>query len=329
MPLISLKYRPGLVRDTTNYTNKGGFYECDKVRFRSGSAEKIGGWLKYGVFELLGICRQMFNYVTSFSDNILWLGTSKKLYLEVGGNLVDVTPIRASFATPDTDNCIDTTNASTTVNVNITAHGCATGDYVQISGVTGDPGGVPDAQINTNHEVIVVDANNFTITVTTAATSTTSNGGGTAIVVECEISPGPSTNVYGYGWGGGGWSANPWGTGSFTPVTTFQRDWWFDSFDNDTVMNIRNGAIYYWEYDATFATRCVLLSSLAGAADVPDEAMQILVSQNDKHLLAFGCTPFGSSAPTFDPLLIRFASQDRPSHVDPACHQLGWLHQVE
>jgi hypothetical protein len=101
MPLISLKYRPGLVRDTTNYTNKGGFYECDKVRFRSGSAEKIGGWLKYGVFELLGICRQMFNYVTSFSDNILWLGTSKKLYLEVGGNLVDVTPIRAEFITPD------------------------------------------------------------------------------------------------------------------------------------------------------------------------------------------------------------------------------------
>jgi hypothetical protein len=312
MPLISLKYKPGLVRDTTNYTNKGGFYECDKVRFRSGSAEKIGGWLKYGVFELLGICRQMFNYVTSFSDNILWLGTSKKLYLEVGGNLVDVTPIRASFATPDTDNCIDTTNASTTVNVNITAHGCATGDYVQISGVTGDPGGVPDAQINTNHEVIVVDANNFTITVTTAATSTTSNGGGTAIVVECEISPGPSTNVYGYGWGGGGWGANPWGTGSFTPVTIFQRDWWFDSFDNDTVMNIRNGAIYYWELDNTFIARAVLLSSLPGASDVPDEAMQILVSQNDKHLLAFGCTPFGASAPDFDPLLIRFASQDDP-----------------
>jgi hypothetical protein len=123
MPLISLKYRPGLVRDTTNYTNKGGFYECDKVRFRSGSAEKIGGWLKYGVFELIGICRQMFNYVTSFSDNILWLGTSEKLYLEVGGNLVNVTPIRASFATPDTDNCIATTNGSTTVTFTISAHG--------------------------------------------------------------------------------------------------------------------------------------------------------------------------------------------------------------
>jgi hypothetical protein len=317
MPLISLKYRPGLVRDVTNYTNKGGFYECDKVRFRSGSAEKIGGWLKYGVFELIGVCRQMFNYVTSFSDNILWLGTNEKLYQEIGGNLVNVTPIRASFSTPDTDNCVDTTNGSTTVNINIIAHGCVTGDYVQISGVTGNPGGVPNAEINTNHEVIEVDANNFTITVTTAATSTTSNQGGTAIVVDCEISPGPVINIIGYGWGAGGWGVMPWGTGAFTPVVTLQRDWWFDSFDNDTVMNIRGGAIYYWEYDAAFATRCVLLSSLAGAADVPDEAMQILVSQNDKHLLAFGCTPYTGSAPDFDPLLIRWATQDDPTIWTP------------
>jgi hypothetical protein len=312
MPLISLKYKPGLVRDTTNYTNKGGFYECDKVRFRSGSAEKIGGWLKFGVFELIGVCRQMFNYVTSFSDNILWLGTNEKLYLEVGGNLINVTPIRASFATPDTDNCISTTNGSTIVTFTITSHGGQTGDYVQISGVAGDPGGVTDAQINTNHEIIQVDANNFTITVTTAATSTTTSQGGTAIVVEFEIYPGPVLDTFGYGWGAGSWGANPWGTGSITPVTIFQRDWWYDSFDNDTVMNIRNGAIYYWELDNTFINRAVLLSSLLGASDVPDAAMQILVSQNDKHLLAFGCQPFGEAPGEFDPLLIRFASQDDP-----------------
>jgi hypothetical protein len=317
MPFISLKYRPGLVRDTTNYTNKGGFYECDKVRFRSGSAEKIGGWLRFGVFELLGICRQLFNYVTSFSDNILWLGTSIKLYLEVGGNLIDVTPIRASFSTPDTDDCVSTTSGSTTVTFTIVAHGCTTGDYVQISGVTGDPGGVPDAEINTNHEVTVVDVDTFTITVTTAATSTTTGQGGSAIVVECEISPGVSTVAVGYGWGAGAWGAMPWGTGSFTPITQLQRDWWYDSFDNDTVMNIRDGAIYYWALDPTFSTRAVLLSSLLGAADVPDEAMQILVSQNDKHLLAFGCTPYASSAPTFDPLLIRWATQDDPTVWTP------------
>ena len=140
MPFISLKYRPGLVRDTTNYTNKGGFYECDKVRFRSGSAEKIGGWLKYTSETLIGVCRQMFNYITSFSDNIMWLGTNKKVYAEVGGNLINQTPFRTTFTTPTTDNCVDTTNGSTTVNINIVGHGCVTGDYVQISGVTGNLG---------------------------------------------------------------------------------------------------------------------------------------------------------------------------------------------
>ena len=312
MPFISLKYRPGLVRDTTNYTNKGGFYECDKVRFRSGSAEKLGGWLKYTSETLIGICRQMFNYITSFSDNIMWLGTNKKVYAEVGGNLINQTPIRATFTTSATDNCVDTTLGSTTVNINIVGHGCQTGDYVQISGVTGNPGGVPNAEINTNLEVIRVNDDNFTITVTTPATSTTSGQGGTAIVVACEISFGSSVTVSGYGWGAGAWGAMPWGTGSVTPVTQLQRDWWYDSFDNDSIMNIRDGAIYYWTYDATFDSRAVLLSSLPGAADVPDEAMQILVSQNDKHLLAFGCTPFGSSAPAFDPLLIRWATQDDP-----------------
>jgi hypothetical protein len=326
MPFISLKYRPGLVRDTTNYTNKGGFYECDKVRFRSGSAEKLGGWLKYTTETLIGVCRQMFNYITSFSDNIMWLGTNKKVYAEVGGNLINQTPIRATFTTPATDNCVDTTLGSTTVNINIIGHGCQTGDYVQISGVTGDPGGVPDAEINTNLEVIRVNDDNFTITITTAATSTTSNQGGTAITVQCEISVGPEFNLVGYGWGAGGWGGMPWNTGSSIPVVISQRDWWFDSFDNDTVMNIRGGAIYYWEYSAAFSGRAVLLSSLSGAADVPDEAMQILVSQNDKHLLAFGCTPYTSSAPTFDPLLIRWATQDDPTVWTPlATNSAGFI----
>jgi hypothetical protein len=204
------------------------------------------------------------------------------------------------------------------VEFTITAHGCITGDYVQISGVTGDPGGVPNAEINTNHEVTRVDADNFTITVTTPATSTTSGQGGTAIVVACEIS------IRGRYFRGGLWlgrwcvGCDALGYWSFTPITQLQRDWWFDSFDNDTVMNIRDGAIYYWVYNNSDLTAVPsYFLRLSGAADVPDEAMQILVSQNDKHLLAFGCTPYGSSAPDFDPLLIRWATQDDPTIWTP------------
>jgi hypothetical protein len=135
MPLIDLKFRPGIVRDVTNYTNKGGFFDGDKIRFRSGSAEKIGGWLKYGVAQtLIGVCRQMFNYTTEFGDNILWLGTNIKLYQEVGGNLnrhnAHTSILLLQALQPSSDNCIDTTNGSTTVNVNITGHGCITGAYV-------------------------------------------------------------------------------------------------------------------------------------------------------------------------------------------------------
>jgi hypothetical protein len=194
---------------------------------------------------------------------------------------------------------------------------------VIISGVTGDPGGVPNAQINTEHLVTVVDANNFTITVTTAATSTTSNQGGTAITIKCQISPGFALTTFGYGWGTGGYGSSGWGLGGSTPINLQQRDWWFDNFDNDLVMNIRNGAIYYWERGSltnpstSLASPAVLLSTLTGANSVPTTAMQVLVSQNDKHVLALGCQPFGGLSTDFDPLLIRWASQDEPQVWNP------------
>ena len=319
MPLSRLQFKPGLNRDQTNYAGEGGFYECDKIRFRSGFPQKIGGWLRYGLFTLAGICRQMYNYITTESDNIMGLGTNEKLYLETGGNLIDITPVRATFTSPDTDNCFDTTNLSNIVNVNISNHGATAGSYVTFSGVVGPIGGIPQAQFNTEFKIqTIVDANNFTIQTVSAATSTTSNGGGTAITAVFQINIGNPYIAYGYGWGAGAWGRLAWGEGSLTPVVDQQRDWFMDNFDNDLVANIRNGPIYIWEYTGAFNTRAVLLSSLSGAEGVPVEAMQILVSQNDKHLLAFGAVPYGSTSPgDFDPLLIRWASQDQPTKWNP------------
>ena len=315
MPLQRLQFKPGLNRDQTNYAGEGGFYECDKIRFLSGYPQKIGGWKRYGVFTLTGICRQMYNYITSGGDNIMWLGTNAKLYQEVGANLIDVTPLRASFSTPATDNCISTTNGSTTVTITITGNGASVGDFVTISGATA-VGGIAATALNANHVVSsIIDSDNFTISVGTAATST-ATGGGTSIVAQFEISPGDDATTYGSGWGAGAWGAGDWGSSAITPITIYQRDWWYDNFDDDSVMNIRNGPIYYWTYDGTYTSRAVLLSSLAGASAVPTEAMQILVSQNNKHLLAFGCTPYGGGA--FDPLLIRWANQDDPTNWTPS-----------
>jgi hypothetical protein len=317
--LQRIAFKPGVNRDQTNYAGEGGFFECDKIRFRSGFPQKIGGWVRTGVFTLVGVCRQMFNYITSFSDNILVLGTSAKLYLEVGTNLINITPLRAvnpTYTTPDTDNCIGTTNGQTGVTVTITGCVPVVGNYVEISGVVGPVGGIPDSEINGNREILTApDNNSFTIATTTAATST-ATGGGTAITVSFEITVGDTSTTYGYGWGTGGWGAEAWGTSGLTPVTIFQRDWWIDNFDNDIVANVRNSSIFYWAYNGNFNTRAVLLSSLAGASAVPAQAMQVLVSQNDKHLLAFGSTPFGGGA--FDPMLIRWANQDEPTNWTPS-----------
>jgi hypothetical protein len=330
MPLIKLQFKPGVNRDQTDYTGEGGWWSCDKIRFLSGSPQKIGGWTKTTPNTFLGVCRQMWNWVTSFSDNMLAIGTNLKLYLEVGGYFYDITPLRATMTTPNTDNCVATDNGSTTVTINLGApHGGATGDYVTIAGVTGVVGGIPNAEINTNHTITVIDADSFAITVTTAATSTVAAGGGTAITIAFEIAVGNAATVYGYGWGTGTWGRGAWGLGSTQPIVSMQRDWWLDNFDNDLVANIRNGAIYYWvrgvitDPDTALATRAVTLQSIAsgGGYDpnaVPVVVMQTLVSQQDKHLIAFGAVPFGSvSSADFDPLLIRWADQDNPGQWEP------------
>jgi hypothetical protein len=316
--LQKLQFKPGLNRDQTNYTNEGGWYECDKIRFRSGYPQKMGGWLRYGTFTVIGICRQVFNWITTASDNYLGLGTSKKLYIEAGQILYDITPIRQTFTSTATDNCFTTTNGSKTVTVTIAAHGAAEGDYVTFSGVVGAIGGIPEAQFNAEFIVDFITANTFTITTTTAATSSTS-GGGTTIVAAFQISVGNDNASVGTGWGAGVWSRGAWGSGSGVPVVNPQRDWFLQNFDNDLVANIRDGAIYYWQYSGGTGVRATPLATttIGGVApsDVPTQAMQILVSQNDKHLICFGATPFGGG--TFDPLLIRWASQDQPNVWTP------------
>ena len=342
---IKLQFKPGVNRDQTDYSNEGGWWACDKIRFRSGYPEKIGGWQKGSVTAFNGYCRQMWNWITSYGDNFLAVGTNTKVYIEdAGGAFYDITPLRntnPTFSTSDTDNCIYTTNTSTTVTIDLggVAHALTDGDWVVISGAT-TVGGIPAAELNAEHQVTVVDPNVFTFTVATAATSTVSGGGGTAIVIGCEIAAGYAIDTYGYGWGTGTWGRGTWGSGSTTPIQLYQRDWWFDNFDNDLVMNIRNGEGYYWErgtlsdpgtalstkslrlrtyaYNWATATSAPNYTPTEYQDAVPSQIMQLMVSQQDKHLIAFGAVPYGStSTADFDPMLIRWASQDSPGDWIP------------
>jgi hypothetical protein len=326
MPFQKLQFKPGVNRDQTNYTNEGGWYECDKIRFRSGMPEKIGGWLKATSEAMVGSCRQMFGWITSYQDNFLACGTNKKAYIEVGGIFYDITPLRPTdptLTTPVTDNCITTTNGSSTVTIVAVGANPSEGNYVTVSGATA-VGGISATLLNANHKIVTaINSSAFTIIVGANATSG-ATGGGTAIDLEFEINVGNASATLGYGWGTSTWNDNfGWGLSSPVPIDLPQQDWWFDQFDNNLVMNIRNGPIYYWERGTdpnptiSLATRGFLLEDLGGAADVPNRAMQTLVSQNDKHLLAFGCQPYAGLSTDYDPLLIRWASQDDPGMWTP------------
>jgi hypothetical protein len=333
MPFTKLQFKPGINRDQTNYSGEGGWWESEKIRFQNGLPQKLGGWEKYSPFSFVGVCRQMWNWITTYSNNYLAVGTNEKVYIEDGGYYNDITPLRTTdptLSTPDTDNCVETTNTSTTVTIALgTSHGAATGSYVTISGVTGDVGGIPNADINANHEITVVNSTAFTISVDTAATST-ATGGGTAIDIDFEIEPGNAINTQGLGWGAGSWGRDSWGLGANDGgIFTYQRDWWFDNFDNDLAMNIRNGEGYWWARGTnsdpapSLNTRAIRLVDYAVAegytgSSVPVQIMQLLISQQDRHLIAFGAVPFGSTdAADFDPLLIRWADQDTPGDWTP------------
>jgi hypothetical protein len=330
MPFIALRFKPGVNRDQTNYSNEGGWYECDKVRFLSGFPQKIGGWLKQTPNTFLGTCRQLFNYVTTYGDNLLAVGTNLKLYLEAGGYFYDITPLQETTTAGDVT--FTATNGSSTVTVLDTGAPATVGNYVQFTGAVSLGGNVTATVLNADagfEIATVINANAYTIEVPVTANASDSGNGGAATIGKYQINVGPGGGTFGYGWGTDGWSRLEWGLGGTTPVAINGIDWWYDNFDNDLVANIRDGAIYYWERGgstnpgAALQTNAILLSEKAtadgySANAVPVKAMQVLVSQNDKHLLAFGSVPFGSvNVADFDPLLIRWADQDNPSQWTP------------
>jgi hypothetical protein len=330
MSFLKLVFKPGINRDQTNYSGEGGWSDGDKIRFFSGFPQKLGGWQKTTSETFIGVCRQVWNWITSFTDNFLGVGTDIKLYIEVGGQFYDITPLRDTTAAGDVT--FAASNGSSTITVSDTAHGALAGDYVTFSGAVSLGGNITADVLNQNYVITsIVDPDSFTISAKNPSTgaavvanaSDSGNGGGSTVGAY-EIHPGYPLTTAGYGWGASAWNGSyPWGLGGPTPIDLLQRDWFLDNFENDLVANIRRGPIYYWERGSSaspatsLGTRAILLSALSGADSVPTLAMQVTVSQNDKHLLAFGCQPYAGGATDFDPLLIRWASQEEPQYWNP------------
>ena len=332
MPLQKLQFRPGVNRETTSYTNEGGWFDCDKVRFRFGTPEKIGGWEKYSGKSFLGTCRALHPFVALAGENYLGVGTHLKYYINEGGGYNDITPIRATTSAGDVT--FAATNGSSTLTVTDGAHGALAGDFVTFSGATSLGGNITAAVLNQEYQIDrvpnddtyeivareVASLNDITINGAYTPTPVLANGsdtgnGGSSIVGEYQIQRGLDTTVAGSGWGAGTWSRGAWGSAaSLTAVGDILRIWSHDNFGEDLIINVRDGGIYYWDKSTSSAPfqRAVELSSLAGAdATTPTIAKQVMISDRDRHVIVFGCDAQDNIG-VQDPLLIRFSDQENP-----------------
>jgi len=255
MPLQKVDLRPGVNRETTNYANEGGFFVSEKVRFRGGFAQKIGGWqnITSSGETYVGVARYIWNYVTLLSQNLLALGTNQKLYMELGGTYHDITPLRTTV-TLGTDP-IATTSGSRLVTITATSHGAPPGTYITISGATA-VGGIT---VSGEYEIIGVPSDNtYTIIAATAASST-ATGGGSAVSVAYQINAGPAVASSAIGWGSGPWGFGGWG--SSTPIGISMRLWSILNYGDDAIFAEREGNIYYWTADTTTWSRATTLKA--------------------------------------------------------------------
>ena len=393
MPFTSLKFKPGIVSDITASSNEGGYVDGDKVRFRLGFPEKIGGWVKANLNTYLGTARSLHNWVALDSSDYLGIGTHLKYYIEEGGTFNDITPNRAT-----TTNGIlfSATNGSATITVTDSSHGAVEGDFVTISGSASLGGTITAAVLNKEHQIATVtNASTYTITASATANGSDTGNGGAGVDGVYQVNTGTNSGTGGTGWGAGLWggmtttalqtqlnealddsetgvdvddetgittagdiilveeelmlvagdsddntlnvtrghsgttavahdddtlvrlafgNANAsddfvaWGQAAVVTVSNELRIWTHDNFGEDLLINARNGGIYYWDKSDGLTTRAVEISTESGASNTPTVAKQILVSDQDRHVIAFGANTLGTTVQ--DPLLIRFSSQE-------------------
>jgi len=319
VPLTKLLFKPGINRDVTSYTNEGGWVDCDRVRFRLGFPEIIGGWEKYSTNTYVGTARGLFNWSALDGSNLLGLGTEVKYYIEEGQQFYDITPIRKTSTNSIT---FAATNGSSTITATDSNHGAVTGDHVTISGAVSLGGNVTAAVLNQEYQITSAPTSNTytfeakdTSGATVTANASDSGNGGSGVDGVYQINSGLANGVGGTGWGAGTWGRGTWGSAASIGVTTQLRLWSHDNFGENLIINPRDGAIYYWIKDDGLSNRAVEIGTIGGANETPVIAKQILVSDVDRHVIAFGTNPVGST--TQDPLLIRFSDQENVLDWNP------------
>ena len=326
MPYAKYIFKPGIDREGTDYSNEGGWYDANLVRFRKGRPEKIGGWQKATTNYYLGTGRALHGWVDLAGTHYLGLGTTYKYYVELGSAFNDITPIRATTSAGDVT--FSATDGDATLTVADTAHGAVANDFVTFSGAATLGGLITAAVLNQEYQIAtIVNDNSYTIEAkdtdgdTVTANSSDSGNGGSSVVGAYQINVGLDVYVEGTGWGMGTWGAGGWGSVGTLDDTNQLRLWSHDNFGEDLIMNVRAGGIYYWDESGGTGTRAVALTALSGANLVPTKGLQVLVSEKDRHVICLGADPLnaGGTARTgaIDPMFIAWSDQENAADWEP------------
>ena len=340
MPLQKLVFKPGVMRDNTTLAAEGTWFECDKMRFRSGMPEKLGGWVRETLTldeplqppngaSFWGTCRWLFDWATLGGLNLTALGTNDKLYIQsvFDSTIYDVTPLR--FTTTVGGATFAATNGSSIITMTVAAgHGATAGDFFTVSGVT-SPGGlggaITSAVLNSEFRVLTVPSGtDLTFDCGVTANASDTGNGGAAVQVAFQISPGTTTVTLPTGWGGGPWGGGPWGGGTFNFNDSRVRLWSGSNYGQDLIAAHTYGGIYLWKVSPTPGTydRAVLLSPSSPApyttdAECPPEVYRVMVSDASRFVIALGCNDYTVAGGAFDPMLVRWSDQENYALWDP------------
>jgi hypothetical protein len=338
MPLQKLQFRPGVNREGTSLSNEGGWFDCDKVRFRSGYPEKIGGWAALSYTTFLGFCRSMWNWITLKQYNLLGVGTNLKFYVENGGTYYDITPIRETNLNSTTFAAVTTAPFSSTITVtDAGANSLQVGDFVTFSNAVSLGGNITAAVLNQEYQIAgIISGTVYTIearavsSIEAPGAAVLSNAsdvgnGGSATDSAYQIQTGFDAFTISTGWGAGPWSRGSWGSGYTTGFGEQLRLWSQTNFGEELLFSPRGSALYLWQPGSgalpAFSTRGTLVSG----TDVPAFINQIMVSDSTRIVIAFGCNDYGAYGTTAqDPLLIRWTAQESYTDWTPsALNQAG------
>lgn len=316
MPLKKLTLKPGVNRENTRYTSENGWYDCDKVRFRQGTPEKIGGWVSF-TQTFYGTCRSLWNWVTLGGQNLIGIGTNQKFYINQGGTNYDATPLRATVTLT---NPFTTVFNSTTVTVLDAAGGYINGDWVTFSGATMFNG----VLLNGEYQISNVNSTAGTYTITAATTANANGTGGGTVTAAYQINVGPAIATPFAGWGAGGWGAGGWGSGLVASISAM-RLWSQSNFGEDLIFGPRGGPVYYWDASGGVGTRGVNITSLPGAdPDTPIVQNLSFVTDTSRFVMVFGTNDYGEAI--INPMLIRWSAAESVVDWTPAAtNQAGSL----